>query len=155
MIRAPLVSVILVLGLAGSAAAKERPALTLVSTSPHAQAATVERLHSAAKKQGWKIPKVFDLQATMRKHGYKVGPVQVINICKPALASKLLGADAHRRLSVMMPCRVSVYTDSKGKTHVSRINTAALAGMMEGKAAEVMSAAGEGLEKIIAAALKR
>ena len=155
MNRLMLVVVIVGLGLAGTAVAMERPALTLVSASPHDQAATVERLHGAAKKLGWKIPKVFDLQATMRKHGHKVDPVQVLNICKPALASKLLGADAHRRLSVMMPCRISVYTDSKGKTHVSRINTAALAGMMSGKAAEVMSAAGQGLEKVITAALKR
>ena len=106
-------------------------------------------------KQGWKVPKIFDLQASLRKHGHKVDPVQVINICKPSLASKLLGDDTHRRLSVMMPCRVSVYTDSKGKTWVARINTVALSGMLGEKARKVMAAAGEGLEKVITAALKK
>jgi uncharacterized protein (DUF302 family) len=139
---------------AGAAQAKERAPLILASQSPHDQATTIKRLHAAAKKLGWKIPKVFDLQATMKKHGHKVGPVQVVNICKPALAARLLSVDKHRHLSVMMPCRISVYTDSKGKTHVSRFNPAALAGIIKGEAAQVMGAAGKGLEKVIAAAFK-
>lgn len=139
---------------AGAAQAKESPTLILASQSPHDQATTVKRLHAAAKKLGWKIPKVFDLQATMKKHGHKVGPVQVVNICKPALAARLLSKDEHRHLSVMMPCRISVYTDAKGKTFVSRFNPAALAGMIKGEAAQVMGAAGKGLEKVIAAAFK-
>ena len=145
---------LLLMGTPAPAMAEDRVPLVQVSKSPHNQAQTVKRLKSAAAKLGWNVPKVFDMQATLRKHGHKVNPVQVINICKPDLAVKLLGKDAHRKMSVMMPCRISVYTDSKGKTFVSRMNVAALSRMLDGEVAKVMTAAGAGLEKIIAAALK-
>ena len=146
---------LLLFGAGAHAHAGDRPALVLVNQSRFDLDGTLKHLRAAAAKQGWKIPKVFNMQATLRKHGHKINPVLVINICKPDLAARLLGSDAHRKLSVMMPCRISVYTDSKGKTHVSRLNTAALAPLLDGKAARVMSRAGRGLEKIIAAVIKR
>lgn len=149
------ITLLLFATMAGPAWAGERPPLILVSQSRHDQAKTVKRLRAAALKLGWKVPKVFNMQATLKKHGHKVGPVQVLNICKPALAAKLLGDAAHRKMSVMMPCRISVYTDRAGKTFVARVNVAALSKMMNGKVARVMTAAGRGLEKIIARALAR
>jgi uncharacterized protein (DUF302 family) len=52
-----------------------------------------------------------------------------------------------------MPCSVSVYGLDDGRTVVSRMNTAALTGMMEPGVAEVMKQSAARLDTSIATAL--
>jgi len=133
--------------------ARARTPLVLESPSRHGFAETVKRIEAAAKRGGWKLPNSFDMQASMKKHGHQVPRVTVLSLCKPDLAVKVLGSDRHRHLSAMMPCRLSIY-EKQGKTHVARLNVAAVAGQLDAEAARVMTAAGQGMERIIAAALR-
>jgi uncharacterized protein (DUF302 family) len=140
------------LGLTGASSAKPAQ-LILESESRHGFADTIKRLRTAAKRSGWKLPNQLDMQASMKKFGHRVPPVTVLSLCKPDLAVKILGKDRHRHLSAMMPCRLSVFERS-GKAYVARLNVVAVAKQLDAKAAAVMLAAGRGMERIIAAALR-
>lgn len=142
----------LTLGLLAAQTASADPASKLFIETPSklGLAASVARIKAEAKRLGWKIPKIYDMQKTMRKHGHKVRPMLVLSVCKPDLAVKLVGRDDSRMVAAMMPCRVAVYTKADGKTYLSRVNGANLASMMPPRVARVMGAAARGLEQLLA-----
>ena len=83
---------------------------------------TVEMLVADAEKREWKVPAVHDLQQSLAKSGKEVRPVKVIEICKPRYSGQMLELNDERIVSVMMPCRISVYEKADGLTYVSLIN---------------------------------
>lgn len=112
------------------------------------QAVTV--FEQTALEMGWKIPKVHDMRQTMEnfgKHGIK--NMKVFELCHPVHAYEILSRDDERIVSSMMPCRVSIYEKSDGKTYVSWMNTSMMGNMMGGVIADVMGiASAESLKMI-------
>jgi uncharacterized protein (DUF302 family) len=53
----------------------------------------------------------------------------------------MLEKNDERIISVMMPCRISVYEKEDGKAYISLMNTAAMAAGMPASISEVMDAA--------------
>ena len=88
---------------------------------------TVEMLIADAEKREWKVPVVHDLQQSLAKSGKAVRPVKVIEICKPQYSGQMLELNDERIISVMMPCRISVYEKEDGLTYVSLINAGEMA----------------------------
>lgn len=115
---------------------------------------TVATLKEASKDNGWKIPKVHELDKTMTEAGYQVAPVSVIELCHVQHAARVLGDADSRIVSSMMPCRVSVYVDAEDKVIVSRMNTGAIARVFGGTVAEVMAVASQETELILDSVLK-
>jgi uncharacterized protein (DUF302 family) len=99
---------------------------------------TVEMLIADAEKREWKIPAVHDLQQSLAKSGKAVRPVKVIEICKPEYSGQMLELNDERIISVMMPCRISVYEKSDGLTYVSLINAGEMASGLPANIARVM-----------------
>jgi uncharacterized protein (DUF302 family) len=97
--------------------------------SPFDVATTVEKLIAAAAIKEWQNPAVHNLQQSLAKAGKTVRPVQVIEICKPEYSGKMLEKSDERIVSVMMPCRISVYEKEDGKTYVALLN---MSGMISG-----------------------
>ena len=110
---------------------------------------TVEMIISEAERREWKVPAVHDLQQSLAKAGKTVQPVKVIEICKPAYSGQLLELSDERIMSVMMPCRISIYLKNDNKTYLSLLNGGELAGMQPGKISEVMKAASDETFEII------
>lgn len=109
--------------------------------SPFDVATTVEKLTEAAIKMEWQNPATHNLQQSLLKAGKEVRPVQVIEICKPKFSGAMLEKNDERIISVMMPCRISVYEKEDGKAYISLMNTAAMAAGMPASISEVMDAA--------------
>jgi len=110
---------------------------------------TVELLTSEAEKRDWKIPAIHDLQQSLAKAGKAVNSVKVLEVCKPAFSGKMLEKNDERIVSVMMPCRISIYLKEDGKTYVAIINGAALASGMPETVREVMTAASDEVNEIV------
>ena len=110
---------------------------------------SVERFEQSVLSMGWRIPAVHDLQQTMRNNGKEVNQVKVFEICQPDHAYKILSLDRERIVSSMMPCRVSIYEKSDGKTYISWMNTRLMGNMMGGVIADVMGIATEESEAMI------
>ncbi|MEI7726306.1 MAG: DUF302 domain-containing protein [Bacteroidota bacterium] len=100
--------------------------LIVEQVSPYDVPATVEKLIEAATKKEWQNPAVHNLQQSLAKAGKHVRPVQVIEICKPAYSGVMLEKSDERIVSVMMPCRISVYEKEDGKTYVALLDMASM-----------------------------
>jgi uncharacterized protein (DUF302 family) len=110
---------------------------------------TVQILTENAEKSEWKVPFVHDLQQSLAKSGKSVKPVKVIEICKPEYSGKMLELNAERIISVMMPCRISVYEKDDGATYVSLINVEAMSSNLPSNIASVMKKASDDTFNIV------
>ena len=110
---------------------------------------TVQLLTENAEKHEWKVPFVHDLQQSLAKSGKTVKPVKVIEICKPQYSGKMLELNDERIISVMMPCRISVYEKDDGATYVSLINAEKLASSLPSNIATVMKEASDDTFEIV------
>lgn len=105
---------------------------------------TVNKIIANAEAIGWKIPQKgkgnpAPIHKSIKKHiGKTVLPVKVIKLCNPDYAYALLNDDASRYVSVMMPCSISVYKKSDGKTYVANMKAGRMGSMMGGNVAKVM-----------------
>ena len=112
---------------------------------------TVELLVTAATDREWANPATHDLQNSLAKAGKSVRPVKVIEICKPAYSGAMLEKSDERIVSVMMPCRISIYEKADGKIYVSTINGRMFASGMPESIKEVMIAAADEVDEIVRA----
>jgi uncharacterized protein (DUF302 family) len=110
---------------------------------------TVQLLSETAEKREWKVPFVHDLQLSLAKSGKSVRPVKVIEICKPKYSGQMLELNDERIMSVMMPCRISVYEKDDGVTYVSLINTGKLSADLPSNIASVMKEASDDTLEIV------
>jgi len=104
---------------------------------------TVDNILKEAAGRSWNIPATHDLQQSLLKSGKTVKPVKVIEICKPQYSGQMLELNHERIMSVMMPCRISVYVKDDAKTYIALINGSDLAAGQPDKIAEVMKAASD------------
>ncbi len=114
---------------------------------------TVEKIAQEFQNRSWSLSFTHDLQQTLRKHGKEVLPVKVLALCHPKHSGQILDKDYERIISSMMPCRVSVYEKSDGKTYVSRINASIMAESMGGLIKSVMTNSSDEVEDILSCLL--
>lgn len=110
---------------------------------------TVDLLIAEAGRREWNVPAVHDLQQSLAKSGKTVKPVKVIEICKPRYSGQMLELNDERIISVMMPCRISVYEKEDGKTYVGLINAGDLAIGLQATIARVMKEASDETFEIV------
>jgi uncharacterized protein (DUF302 family) len=110
---------------------------------------TVDMLVAEAEHREWKIPAVHDLQQSLAKSGKSVRPVKVIEICKPKYSGQMLELNHERIISVMMPCRISVYEKEDGLIYISLINAGELAAGLPVNIAGVMKTASDETFEIV------
>ncbi len=110
---------------------------------------TVDKLVAEAERREWKVPFVHDLQQSLAKSGKTVKPVRVIEICKPQYSGKMLELNDERIMSVMMPCRISVYEKDDGRTYATVIDGAKLSEGLPEKISGVMKAASDETFEIV------
>jgi uncharacterized protein (DUF302 family) len=117
------------------------PSLMCTETpSPYSVEETAENIKQNALAAGWVVPSITELQKSVKKHGGgELPPVNLINLCQAEHAYNLLKTDENKYISVMMPCTISIYEKSDGKTYVSAMNASFLGKMFGGDIAEVMS----------------
>lgn len=153
---------ILMAGLAGQARAQAAapakpamPALFLEDTSPRPMVPTIEAFRSAVAAAGWSVLGVTNMTGILAERGFAVRPVLVFDVCSSRYSGELLSNDATLFVSSMMPCSVAIYQTGAGKVVISRMNSAAMGGMIGGRAGEVVSKSGQEMEEIIKATLKQ
>lgn len=104
---------------------------------------TVEKIIEVATRKEWQNPANHDLQKSLARSNKHVRPVQVVEICKPEYSGTMLEKNDERIVSVMMPCRISVYEKEDGKTYIALMNTAAMIEGMPPSVAGAMKGASE------------
>jgi len=116
-------------------------------------AKTVEVLINAATAKEWQNPATHNLQQSLAKAGKYVKPVQVIELCKPKFSGEMLEKNHERIVSIMMPCRISVYEKEDGKTYIALLNVSVLASNMPPTVVVPMNSAADELSEIVKSAI--
>lgn len=106
--------------------------------SPLGYEETIQHLENVITNSGWIISRKMDMQKSIAKHGKTIPPVTLIKICQADYADQILNTDAAMYVSVMMPCSISIYQKSDGKTYVSTMNTGLMGRIFGGVVADVM-----------------
>ena len=94
-------------------------------------------------------PANHDLKQSLAKAGKSVRPVKVVEICKPAYSGAMLEKSDERIVSVMMPCRISVYEKADGKIYVATLNGRMFASAMPENIRDTMVEAADEIEEIV------
>lgn len=82
--------------------------MLIESKSPYDFVTIVGKFEQAIAKQGWKVPAVHDLQATMHNFGKTVSPVKYLN-CVIRIMPKKSCAKAKKESYPAMPCLIAIY----------------------------------------------
>ena len=101
---------------------------------------TLIKLEENAKYAGWKVPSKWKInfQNNLQKvTGVDIGKNQVLKMCQPEAAARILVHDEYKLLTTMMPCTISVYEKSNGKTYISVMNMEMLGMIYGGVIAEI------------------
>ena len=74
-----------------------------------------KRLREAAAKHKFGILHVHDLKQTLQSKGIELGSeCKVYDVCNPQAASKALHTEM--RVSTVLPCRISIFSENQGCT---------------------------------------
>lgn len=146
------------LGAVGQAPAAEDaepasdPGMLVEIESPLGFDETLERIESNARELGWKVPAKWkvDFRNNMERiTETDIGPNQVLKMCEPFAAAKLLAQDRYKKLAAMMPCTIAVYVKSDGKTYVSMMNLDMMGRLYGGDVADMARELGPQMEAMI------
>lgn len=74
-----------------------------------------KRLREAAARHKFGILHVHDLKQTLQSKGIELGSeCKVYDVCNPQAASKALHAEM--KVSTVLPCRISIFSENQGCT---------------------------------------
>jgi uncharacterized protein (DUF302 family) len=109
-------------------------------SSPYNFQQTVDKIVANAKAKNWVVPSISRLDTSIKKHGGKeILPVALVNLCHPHHAHSILKNDSDKKVSIFMPCTISVYDKKDGKTYITALNAELLGNMFGGNVATVMN----------------
>lgn len=132
----------------------EMPPMVQVVESPKNFAETVDAFRVEVDNAGWSLLNENNMAGVLSERGYTLDPVIIFDVCSGRYSAEILGNDEARPFSAFMPCRVSIYTTSDDSVFIARMNTAAVADMMDPMVADVMAASDEEISEIIAATIR-
>jgi uncharacterized protein (DUF302 family) len=108
------------------------------------------RLREAATRHKFGILHVHDLRQTLNSKGIELGSeCRVYDVCNPQAASKALHTEM--RVSTVLPCRISVFTENQGCT----IATVRPTSLLEATGLDGVTALAEEVEREILAIMSR
>lgn len=101
-----------------------------IEETPKTVDAALHDLEAAVTRNGFGVIAVFDFQAKMKEKGIDFpNECRVLEVCNPKQAARILAEDM--RVSLALPCRISVYRE-QGKTWIGTILPTALLGIFPG-----------------------
>ena len=110
---------------------------------------TVERFREIVDDSSWGILNTHNMQEIKANLGYEVLPVKVFDLCSGHYSYQILREDDERIVTPMMPCRISIYEKSNGKTYIGRMNSGLVARLFGGIISDVMQNATRESEEIL------
>jgi uncharacterized protein (DUF302 family) len=119
---------------------------------------TVAALEKAILEKGWLIPKIYNIQNTLKKNGHEdMTELQIISLCQPDYAYDILThRDKDKLVAGIMPCRIAIYKGQEdGKTYIAEMNMGLMSKMFGGNIAKVMANVASEEAAMVAPLLKK
>jgi uncharacterized protein (DUF302 family) len=97
----------------------------------------ITTLQQRIEDAGWVVSGVKEMNESLAKQGVDFKPrVSLVSLCQPQYAQSILTTDRH--ISVMMPCKFSVWEGDDGKVYLTKMNTSLMGKLFGGNVAKVM-----------------
>ncbi|UCC12047.1 MAG: DUF302 domain-containing protein [candidate division WOR-3 bacterium] len=142
-----------VLGLAAAGLCVWKLLPRFMLTTQHSRLAfeeTVVAISASAIEHGWRVPKIYDLQATFIVDNYEeMTRMKIVSLYGTDNAYRMLYPDEYKITAALLPWRIAVYEAADGTVYVARLNTGVLSMFYPGTTGEMMSGAAREGERII------
>jgi uncharacterized protein (DUF302 family) len=108
--------------------------------SPFGVEETVARIQQniQASPKGWTLSGLRNAAKPIEKDGGNVLPVLMIEACSTRYSGPILKDDSLRFLSILMPCKISVYKKSDGNVYIGTMNASLIGAMFGAKVGGIM-----------------
>lgn len=108
--------------------------------SPYGLEETVARIQQNIQNtgNGWSLSGLRNPAKAVQQDGGNTLPVLMIEACSTKYSGPILKDDSVRFLSILMPCKISVYTKNDGKTYIGNMNAGLMGKMFGPMVGEVM-----------------
>ncbi|MBU1215011.1 MAG: DUF302 domain-containing protein [Gammaproteobacteria bacterium] len=119
--------------------------------SPFGVEETVARIQHNVQKvgNGWALSGLRNPGKAVESAGGNVLPVMMVEACSTQYSGPILKDDSVRFLSILMPCKVSVYKKNDGKTYIGMMNAGLMGKMFGPLVGDIMSKVAEDQKKFI------
>jgi len=129
----------------------EQPQMQMIleNESKYGFAETVELFEQNVAEAGWSVVGVYDYKEILAPKGFDILDIKIIALCSGKHSAAILELDDERMVSPLMPCTISIYEKSDGKTYIARLNAGEMAAPFGGVVAEVMETVAEETEAMV------
>ena len=119
--------------------------------SPFGVEETVARMQQNIQNvgNGWSLSGLRNPAKAVEADGGNTLPVLMVEACSTKYSAPILRDDKVRFLSILMPCKISVYKKNDGKTYIAGMNAALIGRMFGPMVGEVMSHVAEDQAKFV------
>ena len=121
------------------------------TVSPFGLEETVARIQENIQNtgNGWALSGLRNPARAVQTDGGNVLPVLVIEACSTEYSKPILKEDTVRFLSILMPCKISVYKKNDGKIYIATMNAGLMGKMFGPLVGEVMAKVAEDQKKFL------
>ncbi len=125
------------------------------TVSPFGFEETIARIqHNIAdspelKEKGWSLSGLRNPAKAVSTDGGNVLPVMMIEVCSTKYSKPILKEDTVRFLSILMPCKISVYKKNDGKVYIGTMNAGLMGKMFGPMVGEVMGHVAEDQQQFL------
>ena len=126
------------------------------TVSPFGMEETVARIQHniqddpELKEHGWSLSGLRNPAKAVQTDGGNVLPVMMIEACSTKYSGPILKEDTVRFLSILMPCKISVYKKQDGKVYIGTMNAGLMGKMFGPLVGEVMGKVAQDQLKFLA-----
>lgn len=119
--------------------------------SPFGVEETVARIQQNVQRvgNGWALSGLRNPGRAVEASGGNVLPVMMVEACSTKYSAPILKDDSVRFLSILMPCKISVYKKNDGKTYIGMMNAGLMGKMFGPMVGGVMEKVAEDQKKFI------
>lgn len=120
-------------------------------TSPFGVEETTARIQQNIMKvgNGWSLSGLRNPGKAVEADGGNTLPVMMVEACSTKYSGPILKDDRVRFLSILMPCKISIYKKNDGKTYIGGMNAGLMGKMFGPMVGEVMSHVAEDQAKFV------
>ena len=141
------------LGLSGLLAWQVGGSLMFKETpSPFGMEETVARIQQNIQKtgNGWTLSGLRNPARAVQNDGGNTLPVLMVEACSTKYSGPILKEDEHRILSILMPCKITVYKKQDGKVYIGTMNAGLMGHLFGPTVSSVMTEVAADQKKFLA-----
>jgi uncharacterized protein (DUF302 family) len=119
--------------------------------SPFGMEETIARIQHNIQNtgNGWALSGLRNPAKAVQTDGGNVLPVIMIEACSTKYSKPILKDDTVRFLSILMPCKISIYKKNDGKVYIGTMNAGLMGKMFGPLVGEVMGQVAEDQKKFL------